>query len=523
MKNLNMKLKEIFNRENLITTTIVVVLLNPILDIDHIFYSVWDKTGLPLPSTVLHFLILPLFVLIVYLFIEPKKIKAGIALSIYGAIVLSYFAVHHFFVKDLFEQLYLTNRYVYSLSYELQYVLTLVIPFGLIYAFYRLDLNANILKKIIITTSILISIPLFLSNLFVFGPSTYVGNTMANFPTWFFGIYDVFHPRQLATKFFFSEGNTTGIILFSIYPLLISYYFEAKKKSIWLLVLIFVQGIAMYVLATRVATYGVPIMLGSMIILYLFVYAIKRFKFDYRKLFGILLIFSILLGMYNFTPAVENQRIDSENDGLVLNEDYQRLEGKGTLEAGKDLIPGTAEYNYYYQYMFEQYYFLLTIPSIYYEWYYPYQIDSKFYVDLIFNYELYQRASGRQFERIFSDYKWNRLDSTQKLFGYSYSMFMNGSILLEQDFLMQKYAYGYLGAIILVGPWLMILAFIAYLFLRNFLANLNLKTLALGLSIGGMLGGAYLSGHVLDQFFSTVYLALFVSILILEMKRNALE
>jgi len=512
MNKLTQNFKKLFTQENIVALATILLILHPILDLDYLLYGILDPLGLPLPSTGLHFLAMPLFILLVFAFIEPKKKKVFLWASGYGLLVMAYFVVHHLFTKDMFELLYLTNRYEYSVTTELRYVLTLIIPFGLIYAFYRSQFTQTLFNKIIVILSILISVPLVLSNIFVFGPSTYVGQTMANFFYWFNGIYEIFHPRQLATSFYFSEGNTTGILLFAIYPILINIYFQAKHKWL-LLLLIATQGLAMYVLATRVATFGAPLMMGVMLFLYVGLSLIRQHKFEWKPFLLLSLVFMILLAMFPFTPAVVNQTIDSENDGLVLNEDYQRLEGKEAIK-GQNLIPGTAEFNYFYQFMFEEYYFLLTIPAIYYEWYYPYEIDPKFYVDLIFEYELYQRASGRQFEQIFFDYKWDKLTDTQKLFGFGYSRFMMGSIVLEQDFKQQMYTLGYLGTLLLTFPWLLTLAYIVISMLRNIKKHLNLETLSIGMAITATYGAAYMSGHVLDQFFTTSFMALFVAVLL---------
>lgn len=512
------KIKELLTKENVTLLTIVIVLLHPLLDMDYLAYGFLDSIGLPLPSTILHFLALPFLVITIFLVYEPNKKKmfflAAYIASIYGA----YFILHHWVVKDMFNQLYLTYRYEYSMTTELRYVLTLIIPFTLIYAFYRVNLSKENFKKIIIITSAFISIPILLSNIFVFGPSTYQGFTKANLFTWFFGIYETYHPRQLASQFYFSEGNTTGILLFGLYPIIINYYIQAKKKWPYLL-LIITQGLAMYVLATRVATFGAPLMLGVMIFIYLFLVIIKKMEFNYGNLIPLTLVLLILLSIFPYTPAVVNQQIDAKNDGLVLQEDYQREGGKEALQNGADLIPGTAEYNYFYQYIFEDYYFLLTIPSIYYEWYYPYQIDPKFYVDLIFNYELYERASGRQFQQIFFDYKWNKLDRSQKLFGFGYSRFMQGSIVLEQDFVMQKYTLGYFGMFLLTFPWLGLLIYVIYKVLRKFLKYCDLEFISTGIAFTAIIGSAYLSGHVLDQYFTSVFLSLLISNLLLYVKK----
>lgn len=516
------KFKALLTKENITLMTIVIILLHPLLDMDYLMYGFLDSFGLPLPSTILHFVALPLLVLLVFFIYEPNRKKMFFIAAYIGAIYGAYFVLHHWVVKDMFELLYLTYRYEYSLTTELRYVITLIIPFSLIYALYRIELSKENIRKIIVITSAFISIPILVSNLFVFGPSTYQGMTKANLFTWFFGIYDTFHPRQLASQFYFSEGNTTGILLFGLYPIIINYYLQAKRKWPYLL-LIIVQGLAMYVLATRVATFGAPLMLGAMIFVYLFLVIIKKTTFNWGNLIPLSLVLLVLLGIFPYTPAVVNQQIDAENDGLVLQEDYQREDGKDALKGGMDLIPGTVEYNYFYQYIFEDYYFLLTIPSIYYEWYYPYTIDPKFYVDLIFEYDLYERASGRQFQQIFFDYKWSKLDRSQKLFGFGYSRFMQGSIVLEQDFVMQKYTFGYLGTALLTFPWIGLLLYVLYKVLRKFMKYCNLEFISMGIGFVSILGSAYLSGHVLDQFFTTVYMAIFAASLLIQVKKVSHE
>lgn len=512
------KIKALLTKENVTLFTIVIVLLHPLLDMDYLFYDFLDSIGLPLPSTVLHFIGLPLLVLIIFLVYEPNKKKVFFLALYLVAIIGAYFILHHFVVKDMFEQLYLTYRYEYSLTTELRYVITLIIPFSLIYAFYRVEINKENFNKIIVITSAIISIPILISNLFVFGPSTYQGMTKANIFTWFFGIYDIYHPRQLASQFYFSEGNTTGILLFGIYPIIINYFIQAKRKWPYI-ILIIIQGLSMYVLATRVATFGAPLMLGTMILAYLILVILKKIKFSFGNLIPLSLVLLLLLGVFPYTPAVVNQQIDAENDGLVLQEEYQREGAKDVLQTGANLIPGTAEYNYFYQYIFEDYYFLLTIPSIYYEWYYPYTIDPKFYVDLIFNYELYDRASGRQFQQIFFDYKWNKLDRSQKLFGFGYSRFMQGSIVLEQDFAMQKYTLGYIGMLILTLPWIGLLVLVLYKVFRKINDYYDLEFISVGIAFTAIIGSAYLSGHVLDQFFTSIFLALFMGYLLRKVYR----
>lgn len=516
------KIKEITqkyaNNENLITMMVLVVLLQPIIDIDYLLYPYLDPIGLPLPSTIIYFIGFPIVIVLAFLIKEQNKKKVLLFASFYLALVTVYFIAHHLIVKDMFELLYLTNRYKYTLVNELKYVLTLIIPFGLIYAFFRAEFNQSIINKIVIWSSILIAFPIFFSNLLLFGQSTYYpGPTMANFPTWFMGIYDKLNPKMLATRFFFSEGNTTGIVLFAIYPVLIRQFFTSSRK--WLiLVLVIIQGWAMLILATRVATYGAPLMIAVVLGVWLFLVVLKKEKFNWKNLVILSTILLMFVAALPFTPAVKNLEVDNRNNQLVVDDEDLRQQFKEDLN-DEGLIPGSAEFNFYYQNIFENYYWLLTISEEYYKWFYPYVIDPKFYVDLIFEYDFWERQSGRQFQQIFFDYKWDKLNDTQKLFGFGYSRFMMGSILLEQDFLMQKYTLGYLGTVILTFPWLGLLIYMLYQVVRNIKKACNFDLIVYGVAFGAILGGAYMSGHVLDQFFSSTFLALFAGIILYKLNQ----
>lgn len=517
------KIKRISNKENLTAVLVALVLIQPIIDMDWILYKFLDPIGLPLPSTIIYFIGMPLIMILAFFIFDQNKKKTIIFSSLYLITIGIYFVLHHISTKDMFELLYLTNRYTYTLTTELRYVLTLIIPFGLVYAFFKSELKQSTFDKIVFYTSILISFPLFFSNLFLMSPATYYnGPTLANFPTWFFGIYDTFQPKQLASKFYFSEGNTTGIILFSLFPLLINAYYKSEKHWKYVIVM-FIHGSAMLILGTRVGTYGAALMLAVTLALWIVLALLKKVAFHWKKHLIVALLAAIFYMSLPYTPAVMNMGIDVRNNSAVWEDEYLRQQWKDELandEAAQLLIPGSAEFNYYYQYIFRQYYWLLTLSNAYYLDYYPYVIDAKFYVDYIFEVDFYDRINARQFEHYFFDYKWQKLNTYQRLFGFGYSRFMMGSILLEQDFVMQAYTLGYIGTSLLTLPWLALLLYIIYKGLRQFKRICSSDFLVTGLAFASILGGAYLSGHVLDQFFSSTFIALYAAMLLISLKKK---
>lgn len=503
------------DKDLLIKILFVSYALLPILELDYLSYDFLNQFGLPLPSTVFHYLWFPLLMVIAYFVLEKEKRKVFFLTAALGFICLAYFVAHHIVVKDLFEVLYLTNRYVYSLAHEFSYYATILIPLLFVYVIVKIKPSVNWLNCLVIVLCCCISIPIFLGNLFEFGRSTYVGTVQANIFSWFNGIYDIYHPRELCAKFYFPEGNTIGIMMFALYPLLIKVFLQAKRR--WALFpLICIHGLAMIMLGTRVSTYGSILSIGAVLAVCLFLFVFMKQRYNVKALLSLCAVMCAFVLIYPYSPAKVNQDMAVESQFSVGRVDEDK---KDEINSGAgNLIPGTAEFNYYYIHIFEdqQLYKFLSFPDTYYSWIYPYEIDAKFYVDLAIEVPFELRADGRDFEKYFFNYKWANLEPWQKLFGFSYSMFMNGGITLEQDFVVIKYMYGYLGMAILAVPWIAILAGIVLKALFTLKKSLNLNVLVMGISVCAMYASGYMSGHVFDEYLTSLFIALLLGMLINE-------
>ena len=512
-------LRKIFSTKNLHLMAMLLVILQSVIDMDYLFYDFLDQFGLPRFSTIVRFIIIPGLILWSFVQREKNKKRTFVFGSIYGIALLAFLLLHNSQSQSLLSVLNLTDNFYYSSFQELTYVLTLVLPYGLMYVFYHEHFTDLDMKKMTVWTSALIGVPIFIGDLFVFGKSTYYGYTVANFFSWFTDIYSSYHPRTLASKFFFNEGNTIGILMLMVLPLMYYYFSKAKsrKEKVGLGVLIAIQSLSMQILSTRVATYGAVLIPIVFIVLYLF----DHFLHSGTKILKSLIIYCIctasVFGLtLNFTPAVQNQKVDAKNDVALLTNGMAE-EGMEMLGNAEDLIPGTPEYINFYVYMFEVYgikaRYIQSVPSMYYTDYYSYQKDPKFWVDVTFM-PVYDRVSGRQIETIFFNYKYQNLTPAQKVLGMGYSTFMNGSIVLEQDFKQQVYTLGYAGVMLCCVPWLLVALFGLYQLLRRFKQMIDLKTMCLCVSFCAAIGSAWLSGHTLDQFVTSVFMALVVSLLL---------
>ena len=519
-----MNLKSISKEKLLYTSVVLLIMLQPIIDMDYLIYPYLDKFGLPRFSTIIRFIIVPLMIIFCFFLKEKNKKKTFIIGALYGVVMLVYFYLHSKQAVRIYPILDLTTNFKFNLFQELTYLLTLLLPYGLIYVIYNLKLDEKSIKLITVVSSATISIPIFLGDLFVFGKSTYFGYTYANFFSWFTGIYETVHPRELTSKFFFNEGNTIGILMFMILPLMFYFFTKEtdKKKKIYMGILIFIQCLSMQILGTRVATFGAVIIPFVYLVLYVFDSFIMKNQKANLSIMAFMIVCTAVFGVIlNFTPAVENQRVDAVNDLALLS--------NGAAEQGRDalkdapLIPGTREFNDFYIFMFEQYgiraKYASSIPTMYYVDWYNYKFDPKFWVDVIFL-PVYDRVGGRKIQKLFTDYKWDKLSQSEKVLGMGYSTFMNGSIVLEKDFVQQKYTLGYIGMILTCTPWLLAVLYVGLKVLRKFKKHMNLENMTYAMSLAAALGSAYISGHTLDQFVTTMFMALLAALLLNRVNAN---
>ena len=547
------KIKHIINEKVVLTLLIGLVVLQPVFDLDYLIADWLDQFGLPRLSTIIRFIIIPLLVL--FVFIHDKHKKSTVILGgFYGVALAIYFYFHCQNAIEVFPKLYFPSNFYFDTFQELTYVLTLTLPYALIYCFYKMDTNDYLVQMVVTASSLLTAVPIFIGDIVPFGLSTYVGKTKGNFLSWFYLIFDESHeiPKYYTSKFFFKEGNTIGILMFMILPLLYYYFHHAKKKEhkIGYGILIFIHSLSMMILGTRVATYGAVLVPAAYLVLCVFFSLLKKESWSKSTLLFTAistLIFGLILP---YSPAVKNQQIDAKND-LALAENGMADQGRNELANNR--ITVIKESDPAYIHMFEVYgikaRYAQSISKEYYLDYYDYRLDPYFWVEMILNRPLEERVGGRNIQKIFFEYKWNdgRLDikldpngneegdnvqtiyfngcnftspcltTMNRALGLGYSTFMNGSIVLEKDFVQQYYTFGPLGAFLLLSPWIGLTLVGVFLLFKYFKVNFNLLNACYAMAVVFAFGSGFMSGHVLDQFLTSTMMALFVAILLKRM------
>ncbi len=212
-------MRRIFTEKLLHRLILILIVIQPIIDLDYLAYGFLDSYGLPRPATIIRFLIIPAFTIWSFCLHDKQKKRTFVFALFYGIAFLAYFYLHCRQAEALYPRLDLTENFRFSTWQELTYVLTLALPYAAVYFIYHEHFDRKELRSMVLFLSGIISIPIVIGDLYVFADSTYYGKTVGNVFSWFSGIYSWYHPRTLASKFFFNEGNTIGILLFMILPL----------------------------------------------------------------------------------------------------------------------------------------------------------------------------------------------------------------------------------------------------------------------------------------------------------------
>lgn len=518
-------MKKIFNKENLFVLIFSLVAIHPIIELD---YLLVDYLGsLPRLTTIINFIVYPLLVLLVFWLYEKNKKKILIIFGIYVVVFGVYFLFHVKNAGIIVNTIHLTENFYFSISDEIIYTITLLLPLVYIYVFSLSNVSERVLKKICITISLTTALPIFISNIFTFGMSTYQGYTIDNFFSWFKKPMTRFwhHPRKYATKFFFEEGNTVGILMIMVLPFL--YYFWLKEKNkikkVLETILIIIHSLAMIILSTRLATYCSVVVPVAMLVIYVVLLILKQEQGLKKLYICFMVVMSVVCAcIIPYSPAYQNQQIASQDYGIISLEEYQREDGQGVIAEGKDLEKWSNDWWWFYYTAFKAYRFLMNVtPPIYYTEWYSYEYDPQFWVDLIFDYELEERINGRQIETIFTKYKWEELTTTQKLTGFGYGTFMRGGILIERDFVQQFYSFGIIGEILIFGIWVLVTLYAGLKLLLGYKeGHWNYLNIILLMVVGIGFMCSYISGHTLDQLDTSMFISLCLAFLIKNLNKK---
>lgn len=507
----------------------IFMILQPVFDI---FYLYTDKVTSIFkfsPSTIIRMIIMSiLFItsLLMYKCDKKKKIKYSIIFSvIYGA----YIVFHH--VNSLNFSVPYGNFDNYSTSKELFYMIRMIMPLLLIFVTYEKKLEWKDVKKVIITTVLIFSVTMVVTNLFKIAITSYNDGSKiikVNFLQWFTsGIYEKYGYAYIASKGIFHMANQVSGTLICLLPIVIYIYLE-EKLNFKNIITIILMILSMLMLGTRIASYGWLAVMVAMMIMYIFFCLIKKFSFKKKNFITLLLITFIFCIILPFSPVSNRTYIDDESETVEatideedgdnhLKELYKQIKelekNAKTDEDYEEIYEIKTKFikNNMDSYGFDRNYIVKL---------YPYTEDCDFWLDQ-FKVPFSKRANHRQLKTIITkrvvELNDNKLDY---VFGMSFSRLRNANIYMENDIYVHLYSIGVIGILLFIVPYLVVVVYSLVKIIKNKEKFTYLNMVYL-FSIALIFLAGILSGNIFDEWIATLFLAFISGNLLLSINKNS--
>lgn len=421
---------------------IVFLIIQPIFDIKFFYNSI---------STLIRVIVI--FALFSYYFLTSKS-KHKFWLLIYPCLLGIYFIFHH--LNALSFHSLVPGNFNYSIIEEALYFVKMISPFMLIYCIYKASIKQNTIINVMKTLTLIISLTIIISNLFVFSYGSYSDATIkANFFEWF-NPNTNYSYRDLASKGLFEFGNQIAALLIMFLPFMIYSALEKRKMQNWLIVILNIFSLVL--LCTRVSVLGVFIVLVYTILVCCFIDFINKRHFKFKQYIPIIVIFLVCILLLPFNPmfsrlleretVIETFKKEEINEpsGFTI-EDGRSATSRISDNISDDIInniastPDTSSDTYMFQYIENNYENKQIHKQFIFE-NYPYKYDPEFW------YEFLQEDISRT-----TDYRYIELSMIKRVveinnnpldkwLGITNTRLQN-IFNIEKDFVVQYYALRY--------------------------------------------------------------------------------
>ncbi len=517
----------------------VLVLIEPFLDTYFMYNNpCLEFFGFKL-STIIRYTLLGL--IIILLFIQTRFKKNRKILIIYAILLIGYYILHYFNATN-FNSL-IPGNFDFSWQEEILYLSRYAFPLFLIYYINNIELNEKCFKRTLIIYSLIVSLSVIVSNIFLLARSSYYDfNISYNIFDWFFK--EISYANASTRGFFYATIVMTPLLL--ITPYIYSLYYK-EKKYLYLTVIVF-NMLALFMAGTKACTLGFMIVALMMLFIYLFFTLIKKeLQFNFGHLLVTIVIIAIGIGLLPISPTMQrvyltnemyqNSESDSESkpESELKDPDNQHNNPSNTITNESDLeevdISQYTTLEEIYDIENEEkrektikkYIYInkdkIGIMSYLFINSYSYLYDYNFWADIILNESDEMKANNRYIQaRIFDRIKEINDSPLDDYMGITYSR-TSKIFNLERDFLYQYYSLGIIGTILLLGPLVLLLIICIISILIN-KEKLNMKNTSLCLGVGLLLCAALYSGNMLDNLGITIILGYVLGYLVTEIFKN---
>jgi len=462
------KLKKLFSKEMLINYIFVFYIISIFLDL-HIFYNSI--------STLIRVIIISLIFLTI--FIKYANSKERKLILFYLLLNIVYIIFHLLNVSNFNISFYTKYNYIKEILYFIKMFMNIFI----IYIVYKLEIDKDKFYKLITISAFLISSSIIITNIFKIGYTSYEFNPVKyNLFDWF-KISNIYF-YEASSKGYFHLTNQISAVLILYLPLLLIYLKE--RINIYKIITILFVIISLFMLGTRVSSYSPFIIISVIFIIYISSLIVER-NTNYKYILLLFFFFLLSFGLYKNCPLLSRNLYytelfkESEIEINNAKEKYENIDIKQlSIEEFKESLA------------------LYNIDEDFYNTYYKLENDREFYENYI-NMSTTKINDTRFLElQIIKRVKELNNNKLDNYFGIGYDRVIN-IFNIEQDYVMQYYAIGIIGCILLLGVNILIILYIYFKTLFNLKRYFTFENLMLMFSSTYFLISTYFTGNVLNS------------------------
>lgn len=493
--------KKLITDKNFAKQLVIFVLLQPIIDITRTFFgNNIEILGISFQEIVN--IVFCGYLCILFLWKYHREAKK-IVIPMGYTIILGIYLVFHIWNILHFNKSILNNCDINMFREIYMIIRTYYIP-GIV--FIMMCLSPELNKKFDKTVTILsggISSIIVITNILKVSFVSYASGLESNefihqnVFEWF-GNSNAEDAIYMTSKGWFYIGNQISIILFALFPIIILLAFKYGKKYFALVLL---QGIAMTMIGTKVASLGCVLILGASIVIFvIFGVLLKQFEIRGKDIIGWLGISVILTFLFSFSPFFEVQ--GAKQEAYVADEyetslkeemknDVTGFEGKEKKRLNEKVIKDFAkeiEKNPYLYGIDREFIELFPVEDNYEFWFRVATDETQAQLNYReFKKEIYQEVLKK------NNNKWD------KILGIGYT---SNFPYVESDFYSQIVWFGYVGMGILIGPYILVTVITILRLVRQWKSFFRYENMMFLMSILGSFLLCIMAGHLFNGIFS---------------------
>lgn len=495
---------------------LIFIVLQPVFDC-YYFYTdeLASMIGFTIPPLLAVFCVALMLLLYLVMDLHHFTQRETLLLFAYFALCIVYFVIHH--ITNATFNSVVPGDFGYSMINEAYYVVRLILPFIILFLTYQLSISRESFYRVLEILCLLISGTIVLSNLFKISLSSYTNEVIKdNIFAWFTN--NTYRPVELTSKGFFSYANQISALMMFLFPVML--YRMTDKFCWWRVCIVIAQALAMIMIGTKTAAYGVLLELGTFALVMLFSALVQK-KLNratlrrYRGAILTICVALILSGVILQKSPVLQKQVERQQSIA------ERVKKEGTMKIEEE--------DEYYQLSFEdrvQYiedsYYAYSLQEDFVKKSYPYEYDPDFWYEILKE-PLANRLDYRFLELAMINHVVEiNHDPMDKWFGISATRETN-IFKVERDYIAQYYSMGIVGVVIFMVPFVVLA--IAYSLYSIWKKNWDhiFENLSLSMALDVVLLIGLITGNCLDGLFMTVVLGFFSGRLLLNVAQAKRE